>query len=45
MKLPLSTRIARRTLRTLPAPRFAASYEPGLRRMRTGPWPRIRLRS
>jgi uncharacterized protein len=31
MKLPLSTRIARRTLRGLPAPRFAVSYEPGLR--------------
>lgn len=31
MKLPLSTRIARRTLRGSPAARFAVSYEPGLR--------------
>ncbi|MEY9858608.1 putative CocE/NonD family hydrolase [Catenulispora sp. GAS73] len=30
MKLPLSTRIARRTLGGLPAPRFAVSWEPGL---------------
>lgn len=30
MKLPLSTRIARRTLRGLPTPRCAVSYEPGL---------------
>ncbi|MEY9910581.1 putative CocE/NonD family hydrolase [Catenulispora sp. MAP12-49] len=30
MKLPLSTRIARRTLVGLPAPRFAVSYEPRL---------------
>ena len=30
MKLPLSTRIARRTLGGLPAPRFAVSYEPRL---------------
>ena len=31
MKLPLSTRIARRFLRYLPARRFAVAYEPGLR--------------
>lgn len=31
MKLPLSTRIARRTLRALPAPRFPVAYEPDLR--------------
>jgi putative CocE/NonD family hydrolase len=30
MKLPLSTRIARRTSGGLPAPRFAVSWEPGL---------------
>ncbi|ACU77501.1 peptidase S15 [Catenulispora acidiphila DSM 44928] len=30
MKLPLSTRIARRTLAALPAPRYAVSYEPHL---------------
>lgn len=30
MKLPLSTRIARRTLGGLPRPRFAVSWEPGL---------------
>jgi putative CocE/NonD family hydrolase len=31
MKLPLSTRIARKTLSGLPEPRFAVSWEPGLR--------------
>lgn len=31
MKLPLSTRIARRTMGKLPEPRFAVSFEPGLR--------------
>jgi putative CocE/NonD family hydrolase len=31
MELPLSTWIARRTLRALPAPRFPVSYEPGVR--------------
>ncbi|WP_194912437.1 CocE/NonD family hydrolase [Catenulispora rubra] len=30
MKLPLSTRIARRTLGALPRPQFAVSWEPGL---------------
>ncbi|WP_194890978.1 CocE/NonD family hydrolase [Catenulispora pinisilvae] len=31
MKLPVSTRIARRILRGMPAPRVGVSYEPGLR--------------
>ena len=31
MKLPLSTRLTRRTMGKLPAPQFAVSYEPGLR--------------
>src|SRR6478609_11664308 len=31
MNLPRSTRIFRRTLRELPAPRFAVGYTPGIR--------------